>query len=177
MPPETLFILGGARSGKSRYAQRRAEAFPGKLIFIATAQAFDAEMTDRIAQHRMDRGGRWSTVEAPLDLATAIATHDAPDTILLIDCLTLWASNLMLQDRDIPRETARLVTAIRATYGPLILVANEVGLGIVPDNALARRFRDVAGSINQAVAAASDEAVMMFAGLPMWLKKSGEIGD
>lgn len=177
MPPESLFVLGGARSGKSRYAQTRAEAFAGQLIFIATAQAFDAEMTDRIAQHRMDRGARWSTVEAPLDLAGSIATHDAPDTILLVDCLTLWASNLMLEDRDIPRETARLVAAIRVAHSPLILVANEVGLGIVPDNALARRFRDVAGSINQAVAAASDEAVMMFAGLPMWLKKSGAVSD
>lgn len=173
MPPKALFVLGGARSGKSRYAQARAEASAGQLIFIATAQAFDAEMTDRITQHRADRGERWSTIEAPLDLAGAIAAHAAPNMILLIDCLTLWASNLMFEERDIAHETQKLVSAIRAARSPVILVANEVGLGIVPDNALARRFRDVAGSINQAVAAAVDEAVMMFAGLPLWLKKSG----
>ncbi|WP_336974640.1 bifunctional adenosylcobinamide kinase/adenosylcobinamide-phosphate guanylyltransferase [Sphingobium aromaticiconvertens] len=173
MPSGTLFVLGGARSGKSRYAQARAEASAGKLIFIATAQAFDAEMTDRIVQHRADRGERWSTVEAPLDLAGAIAAHDAPDTLLLVDCLTLWASNLMFDERDIAYETENLGSAIGGARGGIILVANEVGLGIVPDNALARRFRDVAGSINQAVAAAADEAVMMFAGLPLWLKKSG----
>lgn len=172
MQPKALFVLGGARSGKSRYAQARAEACAGQLIFIATAQAFDAEMTDRIAQHRADRGERWSTVEAPLDLAGAIAAHDAADTVLLIDCLTLWASNLMFEERDIAHETQKLVGAIAAARSQIVLVANEVGLGIVPDNALARRFRDVAGSINQAVAAAADEAVMMFAGLPLWLKKS-----
>lgn len=171
-PPKALFVLGGARSGKSRYAQARAEASAGKLIFIATAQAFDAEMTDRIAQHRADRGERWSTVETPLDLAEVIAAHDTPDTVLLIDCLTLWASNLMFEERDIPHEIEKLVRAIGEARGQIILVANEVGLGIVPDNVLARRFRDVAGSINQAVAAAADEAVMLFAGLPMWLKKS-----
>jgi adenosylcobinamide kinase/adenosylcobinamide-phosphate guanylyltransferase len=170
--PHSLLVLGGARSGKSRYAQARAEAFVGKLLFIATAQAFDAEMTDRITQHQTDRGKRWSTVESPLDLAGAIVAHEAPDTHLLIDCLTLWASNLMFEERDIPHETEKLVGAIRASRSPLILVANEVGLGIVPDNALARRFRDVAGVINQAVAAAADEAVMMFAGLPLWLKRS-----
>lgn len=172
MTKPSLFVLGGARSGKSRYAQARAEAFAGKLLFIATAQAFDAEMTDRIAQHRADRGARWATVEAPLDLAGAIATA-APDTILLIDCLTLWASNLMFAERDIAHETEKLVAVIRTARSPLILVANEVGLGIVPDNALARRFRDAAGLINQAVAAAADEAVMMVAGLPLWLKNSG----
>lgn len=169
----SLFVLGGARSGKSRYAQARAEASAGKLLFIATAQAFDAEMTDRIAQHRADRGDRWSTVEAPLDLAGAITAHDAPDAILLIDCLTLWASNLMFEERDIADETQKLVGVIGAARSRIILVANEVGLGIVPDNALARRFRDVAGLINQAVAAAADEAVMMVAGLPLWLKNSG----
>lgn len=171
-PSKNLFVLGGARSGKSRYAQARAEAFTGACIFIATAQAFDVEMSDRIAQHRADRGTRWSTVEAPVDVAGAIAAHDAHDTVLLIDCLTLWASNLMFEERDIRSETERLVAVIRTVRSPLIFVANEVGLGIVPDNVLARRFRDIAGSINQAVAAASDEAVMMFAGLPMWLKNS-----
>lgn len=170
MSAPTLFVLGGARSGKSRYAQARAEAMAGGLVFVATAQAFDAEMTDRIARHRADRGDRWTTVEAPLDLAGAIRAESAPDRILLVDCLTLWASNLMLADRDIAAEAAGLTRAIAAAPGPVILVANEVGLGIVPDNALARRFRDVAGTINQAVAASVEEAVFVVSGLAMPLK-------
>ena len=168
--PAALFVLGGARSGKSRYAQERAEACVGDLTFIATAQAFDEEMTDRIAKHRAERGKRWSTVEAPLELAEAITTHSHPGTTVLVDCLTLWASNLMLAERDVLLERDKLVQAIKTSRGSLILVANEVGLGIVPGNALARRFRDVAGLINQAVAASVDEAVMMFAGIPTTLK-------
>ncbi|MBY8823618.1 bifunctional adenosylcobinamide kinase/adenosylcobinamide-phosphate guanylyltransferase [Sphingomonas colocasiae] len=172
MSAPTLFVLGGARSGKSRYAQARAEAMAGALVFVATAQAFDAEMTDRIERHRADRGDRWTTVEAPLDLAGAIRAESAPDRILLVDCLTLWASNLMIADRDIAAEAAGLTRAITAAAGPVILVANEVGLGIVPDNALARRFRDVAGAINQAVAACVGEAVLVVAGLAMPLKST-----
>lgn len=168
--PAALFVLGGARSGKSRYAQARAEVHRGALTFIATAQAFDAEMTDRIARHRADRSERWSTVEAPLELAEAIATHSSPGAIVLVDCLTLWASNLMFAERDVLVECEKLVQAIKASHAALILVANEVGLGIVPDNALARRFRDVAGLINQAIATSADEVVMMFAGIPMTLK-------
>jgi adenosylcobinamide kinase/adenosylcobinamide-phosphate guanylyltransferase len=166
----TLLVLGGARSGKSRHAQARAEAEAGALVYIATAQALDAEMADRIARHRADRGPRWRTVEAPLDLAGTIAAEARPGAVLLVDCLTLWASNLMFAERDIAAETARLAAAIRAANAPLILVANEVGLGIVPDNALARAFRDAAGTINQAVAAAVDEAVFLAAGLPLRLK-------
>ncbi|MGV3478814.1 MAG: bifunctional adenosylcobinamide kinase/adenosylcobinamide-phosphate guanylyltransferase [Sphingobium sp.] len=172
MSAGTLFVLGGARSGKSRYAQARAEAMTGELVFVATGQAFDAEMTDRIARHRADRGDRWVTVEAPLELADAIAAESAPGRILLVDCLTLWASNLMLADRDVVAEAAGLVRAIAAAPGPVILVANEVGLGIVPDNALARRFRDVAGTVNQAVAACVGEAVFVVAGLAMPLKST-----
>lgn len=169
-PSTTIFVLGGARSGKSRYAQTRAEALQGRLIYIATAQAFDDEMRDRIGRHRADRDDRWTTVEAPLDLAGAIVAHAMPDAVVLVDCLTLWASNLLLADRDSPVEIEALVEAIAAARGPLILVANEVGLGIVPDNALARRFRDFAGTINQSVAACIDEAVMTVAGIPLILK-------
>lgn len=179
MTARTLFVLGGARSGKSRYAQARAEAMPGDLVFVATAQAFDDEMKDRIDRHRADRadrGGRWRTVEAPLDLAAAIAAETGPEAVLLVDCLTLWASNLMLADRDIAVETQRLVQAIAVARGPIILVSNEVGLGIVPDNVLARRFRDVAGTINQAVAACVGEAVLIVAGLPMVLKAPARTG-
>ncbi len=170
MTTSTLLVLGGARSGKSRHAQARAEAEAGALVYIATGQAFDAEMAERIERHQKDRGPRWRTVEAPLALAEAIAAEARPGQVALVDCLTLWASNLMLAEHDIEAETARLIDAIGAAQGPLILVSNEVGLGIVPDNALARRFRDMAGRINQAVAAAVDEAVFLAAGLPLKLK-------
>lgn len=165
-----LFVLGGARSGKSRYALNRAEALPGALLFVATAQALDKEMDSRIARHREERGPRWRTIEEPLDLAAVVKAEAKADRVLLIDCLTLWASNLLLADRDIDAATVALVGALDEAQGPVILVANEVGLGIVPDNALARRFRDVAGIINQAVAACANEAVFMAAGLPMRLK-------
>lgn len=165
-----LFVLGGARSGKSRYALNRAEALPGELLFVATAQALDNEMDSRIARHREERGPRWRTIEEPVDLAAVVQAEARADRVLLIDCLTLWASNLMFADRDIDTATGALVAALGEAQGPVILVANEVGLGIVPDNALARRFRDVAGIVNQAVAACVDEAVFMAAGLPMRLK-------
>lgn len=166
----SLLVLGGARSGKSRYAQSRAESHAGDLLYIATAQAFDAEMEDRIARHVADRGPRWSTVDVPLDLPAAILANAAPDRVLLVDCLTLWTSNLMFAERDLDAETEALATAVAQAAGPVILVANEVGLGIVPDNALARRFRDVAGRLNQAIAAAATEVQFIAAGLPLRLK-------
>lgn len=168
-----LLVLGGARSGKSRYAQVRAEALSGELIYLATAQAFDQEMRERIALHRADRGARWSTVEEPLALAGAITAYSTPETVVLVDCLTLWASNLILAEQDTVAAAGGLMRSISIARGPVILVANEVGLGIVPDNALARGFRDVAGRINQDVAAAVEEVVMMFAGLPLLLKPNG----
>lgn len=170
MTTSTLLVLGGARSGKSRFAQARAEAEEGALVYIATGQAFDTEMAERIERHRADRGPRWRTVEAPLALAGAIAAEARPGQVVLVDCLTLWASHLMLGEQDIEAETKHLAEAIRAARGPLILVSNEVGLGIVPENALARRFRDVAGRINQAVAEIVAEAVFVAAGLPLRLK-------
>lgn len=166
----TLLVLGGARSGKSRYAQARAEVLDGELVFVATAQALDGEMTDRIARHRADRGPRWITVDAPIELAAAIRAESREDRVLLIDCLTLWTTNLLLDERDIPAATEDLIAAITDAAGPLILVANEVGLGIVPDNALARRFRDEAGRLNQRLAAAVDGVVFVAAGLPLKLK-------
>ncbi len=166
----SLFVLGGARSGKSRYAQARAESLPGDLIYVATAQAFDDEMEERIARHVADRGPRWSTLDVPLDLPAAILANAAPGRVLLVDCLTLWTSNLMFAERDLDAETEALATAVTQAAGPVLLVANEVGLGIVPDNALARRFRDVAGRINQAIAAAAEEVQFIAAGLPLRLK-------
>ena len=168
----SLFVIGGARSGKSRYAQARAEATGLSPMFIATAQAFDSEMHERIAHHQADRGKEWQTVEAPLDLAQAVTAHGTPDRVLLVDCLTLWVTNLMLGDRDIAAETDALATALQAARCPIILVANEVGLGIVPDNALARRFRDAAGTVNQRIAAIADEVQFVAAGLPLTLKKA-----
>lgn len=165
-----ILVLGGARSGKSRYAQAHAEAIGGDLVYIATAQAFDDEMFDRIRRHQGDRGSEWRTVEEPLDLAAMIVREAAPGRVLLIDCLTLWASNLLLAERDAEQETADLIAALGCAPGMTILVANEVGMGIVPDNALARRFRDIAGTINQAVANISSEATLIVAGLPLHLK-------
>ena len=170
-PGRIVLVIGGARSGKSRHAQRLAERASGPLTFIATAQAFDAEMTDRIARHRADRDARWHTVEAPVDLAAAIIRCDAPGAMLLVDCLTLWASNLLLGDEDIDRHVARLDDALAGAQGRIVLVTNEVGWGIVPDNALARRFRDVAGRINQSVAARAQAVDLIVAGLPLALKR------
>ncbi|WP_010543802.1 bifunctional adenosylcobinamide kinase/adenosylcobinamide-phosphate guanylyltransferase [Sphingomonas elodea] len=165
-----LLVLGGARSGKSRYAQARAESLPGDLVYVATAQPLDAEMEDRIARHRADRGPRWSTLDVPLDLPAAVPIQARPGRVLLVDCLTLWTSNLMFAERDLDAETEALAHAVAQAAGPVILVANEVGLGIVPDNALARRFRDAAGRLNQAIAAAADEVQFLAAGLPLRLK-------
>ncbi len=165
-----LFVLGGARSGKSRYAQQRAEALAGRHLFIATAEAWDAEMAERIARHRADRDARWETVDAPRDLAAALDAASGTGAVALVDCLTLWASNLLLADADMEQATDGLCAAIARFDGRLILVANETGLGIVPDNALARRFRDAAGRINQAVAAVADEVMLVVAGLPMRVK-------
>ncbi len=165
-----LFVLGGARSGKSRYAQQRAEALTGNHIFIATAEAWDEEMADRIARHRADRDARWHTVDAPRDLVAALDAASGTGAVVLVDCLTLWASNLLLADADMDAATDALAEAIARFEGELILVANEVGFGIVPDNALGRRFRDAAGRINQAIAAGTDEVMLIAAGLPLRLK-------
>jgi adenosylcobinamide kinase/adenosylcobinamide-phosphate guanylyltransferase len=170
LSPHTLFVLGGARSGKSRYAQARAEAVDGRRIFVATAEAHDDEMRDRIARHRADRDARWRTVEAPIHLPAAIEALGRPDAVVLVDCLTLWISNLLLADADVAEAAEDLRDAIRRFEGYLVLVANEAGLGIVPDNALARRFRDEAGRANQMVAASADEVQIVFAGLPQRLK-------
>jgi adenosylcobinamide kinase / adenosylcobinamide-phosphate guanylyltransferase len=160
-------ILGGARSGKSAYAERLVTALPPPWLYCATAQALDDEMRARIAHHQQRRGEGWLTVEAPLELAPVLAAETRP---VLVDCLTLWLTNTMLAGRDAAAETAALIAATRASRAPIVFVANEVGLGIVPDNALAREFRDHAGRLNQAVAAIANKAVFMAAGLPMVLK-------
>lgn len=168
-----LLVLGGARSGKSRLAEARCEALPGSITYIATAQAYDAEMRGRIATHRARRSARWQTVEAPIDLPAAIG--DAPSSgPILVDCLTLWLSNLLLAGEDIERWSNGLIAAITNCATPIVLVSNEVGLSIVPENALARRFRDESGLLNQHVAAACDMALFVAAGLPLTLKQAEE---
>jgi adenosylcobinamide kinase/adenosylcobinamide-phosphate guanylyltransferase len=166
-------VLGGARSGKSAFAQGAAEARAakagGRLVMVATAQAFDSEMAERIERHRVDRGSAWTTVEAPMDLAAALDSLGAGD-VVVVDCLTLWLSNLMLADRDLAAEATELVASAARFQGALWLVSNEVGFGIVPDNALARRFRDEAGRLHQALAQAAEAVTLVVAGLTLRLK-------
>ncbi len=165
-----VLVLGGARSGKSGYAEQRGDALAGQHIYIATAQAFDDEMTSRIARHRADRAGHWRTVECPLELEDVIRGHDGTGSVLLVDCLTLWLSNLMLGGHDVALARDRLAGLVPKIQGTLLLVSNEVGQGIVPDNALARQFRDEAGWLNQAMARAANEVWFVTAGLPQRLK-------
>jgi adenosylcobinamide kinase/adenosylcobinamide-phosphate guanylyltransferase len=168
LPPLTL-VLGGARSGKSRYAESLIAA-GGAGLYIATAEPRDAEMAARIAAHRARRGAGWTTIEAPLELAAALLREARADRPILVDCLTLWLSNLLLAGRD-PDEAGRVfIDVLPRLAGPAVFVSNEVGYGIVPDNALARRFRDAAGHLNQAVAAACQRVVLVVAGLPLVLK-------
>lgn len=158
-------ILGGARSGKSARALALATEPP--LCFLATAEALDAEMAERIERHRAERGPDWLVVEAPLDIAGPIARHRVGT--LVVDCLTLWLSNLMHAGRDVAAETEALTRALRRS-GRVVLVSNEVGLAIAPENALARRFRDEQGRLNQRVAAVADHVEFVAAGLPLVLK-------
>ncbi len=162
-------LLGGARSGKSAHAEMLAKAYPAPWTYIATAQIFDDEMAERIAQHRARREPSWNTVDAPLDLVGALADI-ADSQPVLVDCLTLWLTNHMLAGNDVDAESRRLADALSRPRGPWFVVANEVGLGIVPDNALARRFRDAAGRLNQSVAAVANRVLFMVAGLPMQVK-------
>ena len=162
-----ILYIGGARSGKSRLAEARTRTFSETPIYIATAEAGDAEMAARIARHKADRGEGWTVVEDSLDLVGVLARASGP---CLVDCLTLWLSNLMMAGRDIEGETAALLVALKAAPHPIVLVTNEVGHGIVPENALARAYRDQAGRLNQAVAGVADEVVLVTAGLPMNLK-------
>lgn len=167
--PRLTLITGGARSGKSTRAEALATASLRPRRYIATAEAWDDEMADRIAQHRAQRGPGWTTVEAPLDLCGALAAA-GPDEVVLVDCLTLWLTNHLLADHDIPAETDRLVAALHACPAPVILVTNETGWGVVPENALARRFRDDQGRLNQRMAAEAECVIAVLCGLPLVLK-------
>jgi adenosylcobinamide kinase / adenosylcobinamide-phosphate guanylyltransferase len=168
--PAVTLVLGGARSGKSVYAEALVERHAGECLYIATGEARDAEMLQRIREHRARRGARWRTIEEPLDLIGALRQAAGPDCAVLIDCLTLWLANLLEAGRDIEGETAKLTAVLRAQPMPVVLVANEVGLGVVPETALGRGFRDHAGRVNQAVAAAAEAVVLMVAGIAMPIK-------
>ena len=166
--PLTL-VLGGARSGKSRYAETVIMASPPPWIYVATAEPFDDEMRARIDEHKSRRGGEWQTVDAPTDLAGAI--EDAPrDRTVLVDCLTLWLNNLMFRRINIEMAIENLEAALAVRRAPTVLVSNEVGFGIVPDNAEARHFRDLQGRLNQRIAAMAGRVVLLVAGLPIFVK-------
>lgn len=167
--PRLTLVLGGARSGKSRHAEALVEALPAPWTYIATAEAYDDEMRQRIAEHRARRPAGWQTVDAPLALPEAIRSQRAGRPIL-VDCLTLWLTNLILAERDTAAAGEALLAACERASGPIVLVSNEVGLGIVPDNALARRFRDEAGRLHQALAARAERVLFMVAGLSMQVK-------
>lgn len=169
-PADVHLVLGGARSGKSRFALKEAESFGLQPVFVATAEVLDGEMAGRVQRHRAERSAEWITVEAPVSLPQAIAAWFNPERVLLVDCLTLWTSNLMLGGHKIDESVDALIHVLRQRAGPILLVASEVGLGIVPDNALARAFRDYAGEINQRVAAVAARVSFVAAGLPLQLK-------
>lgn len=172
--PRLTLVLGGARSGKSRYAEELVTGLPAPWLYVATAEALDDEMAERIAHHRARRADGWVTVDAPRDLAAALrfASGSAAASAILVDCLTLWLTNVMLGGGDVAREQEALLDALRAARVPIVAVSNEVGLGIVPENALARAFRDAQGRLNAAVAERADRVVFMAAGLVLTLKGS-----
>ncbi len=168
--PRLTLVLGGARSGKSRHAERLVLASGLAPVYVATALALDAEMAARIAEHRARRGDAWRTVEEPLELVAALKRECAPGRAVLVDCLTLWLTNLMVRERPVPVAIERLIASLAALRGPAVLVSNEVGQGIVPANAMARAFVDHAGFLHQRIAEQADAVVFMTAGLPRRLK-------
>jgi adenosylcobinamide kinase/adenosylcobinamide-phosphate guanylyltransferase len=167
-----VLVLGGARSGKSAYAERLVSESGLPAVYVATAQAGDPEMAERIAAHRRRRPPAWRTVEAPRDLESVLETEAGEGRAVLVDCLTLWLSNLMFSDADVETRGATLAVMAKQVAGLRVLVSNEVGLGLVPDTPLGRRFRDAQGRLNQKIAAIADRVVFMAAGLPLVLKGS-----
>jgi adenosylcobinamide kinase/adenosylcobinamide-phosphate guanylyltransferase len=169
---KTTLILGGARSGKSQYGEKLALKNFGSHIYIFTAQSWDEEMDKRIVIHKERREGtNWQDVESPIELSNAITSHAAEDTTILVDCLTLWVTNLMLADRDIDTVINKLLVTIKNCPGEIILVSNEVGFGIVPENAMARRFRDFSGELHQKLALQAENVLLMVAGIPIVVKE------
>jgi adenosylcobinamide kinase/adenosylcobinamide-phosphate guanylyltransferase len=171
MAARHILVLGGQRSGKSAFAEDLVMRSGRRPVYLATGGAGDTEMGERIAQHRKRRGADWTTVEEPLDLAAALGGV-GEGAVVLVDCLTLWLSNLIEAGRDVERETDGLLAALERARAPVVLVSNEVGSGIIPENALARRYADALGTLNQRTAAAVGRVVLMAAGQPILLKPS-----
>jgi len=176
MHKKIIFITGGARSGKSTYALKDASKISGNKAYIATAESLDEEMRERIEKHKKQRGRDWDTYEEPLKIAEVIQETEGKYTAILIDCLTLWLSNIMQSGLNISQEITNLIETLRITHhtSHIYIVSNEVGMGIVPKNDMARRFRDIAGILNQKVAEISDEVYLLIAGLPMKIKGKGK---
>lgn len=167
--PSLTLVLGGAASGKSKFAESLCDASGMAKIYIATSQIFDSEMAEKVAKHLAQRGSGWTTIEAPVDVASALSEATKNDVVLL-DCATLWLTNVMLGSFDLEVETEKLLDALLACKAPVVIVSNEVGQGIVPDNALSRKFRNAQGQLNQTIAAKTDLVVAVMAGLPLVLK-------
>lgn len=170
---KVIFVTGGCRSGKSRYAESLCTAVEGPRAYIATAEIFDEEMRERVRLHREQRGDAFHTIEAPIDLAAALRSVPAGTTVVMVDCLTVWMGNLMHHLPDFDEDCSAILDflqALREVSCQVVLVSNELGMGIVPESAMGRRFRDVAGRLNQRVAAIADEAYFTVSGLPMKLK-------
>ncbi len=174
---DITFVIGGCRSGKSGHALRLAESAPARRrVFVATCVPRDDEMKARVATHQDERGEGWETLEVPERLGETVATRSRPDTLLLIDCLTLWVSNLLLADDGpgvLDAHLNELVSALKKAPGRIILVSNEVGTGIVPENRLARLYRDMVGTVNQTVAGCADRVILTVAGIPITIKSGG----
>jgi adenosylcobinamide kinase/adenosylcobinamide-phosphate guanylyltransferase len=170
-PYRRALVLGGARSGKSSAAERLVKSAGAPAVYVATAQAWDDEMAERISRHREERGAGWDTVEAPLDLPGALRRADGEGRAILVDCLTLWLSNIMLAGRDVEAEADALLATLPDLSARVAFVSNEVGMGIVPDTPLGRRFRDAQGRLNQRVAEAADLVLFVAAGLPLVMKR------
>ncbi|MBI4844848.1 MAG: bifunctional adenosylcobinamide kinase/adenosylcobinamide-phosphate guanylyltransferase [Nitrospirae bacterium] len=172
MKNKIVFITGGARSGKSSFALREADKLEGRKAYIATAQALDEEMKGRIRRHKEERGAGWDTFEEPLKVSELLGKIKGEYCVIVLDCLTLWLSNLMMADADVNNEIEKFLNALRVTHhaSRLLIVSNEVGMGIVPENELARRFRDMAGFLNQKAAEIADEVYLVTAGIPIKIK-------
>lgn len=167
---KTALVLGGARSGKSAFSERLAQSTGLERHYIATGRAYDDEMRERIVRHQDDRGPSWVTHEEPVELIRTLREIDRPGRVVLVDCLTLWVTNLMMAGEDIPARSADLAAQLLSLEAKIIFVSNEVGLGIVPENRMAREFRDHAGRLHQQIAAAADEVFFVAAGLPLRMK-------
>lgn len=172
--PRLVLVTGGARSGKSAFAERVVRESGLERLYVATSEARDGEMAERIARHRAERGEGWRTLEVPIALADALAAEAGPGRIVLVDCLTLWLTNVMLAERPVEAESEALIAALAAAAGPIVLVSNEVGLGIVPDTPLGRRFRDAQGRLNRRVAEIATDAFFVAAGCPLRLKPAAD---